>query len=80
MTTANDVLPRLITLAGERFGKRSADLRPADDLFDSLGIDSVEAMSLLTALEETFGVEIPDYEVQDVRTFEELATLIARRV
>lgn len=80
MTTANDLLPRLITLAGERFGKRSADLLPADDLFDSLGIDSVEAMSLLTALEETFGVEIPDYEVQDVRTFEELAAVIARRV
>ena len=80
MTTANDLLPRLITLAGERFGKRSADLRPADDLFDSLGIDSVEAMSLLTALEESFGVEIPDYEVQDVRTFEELAAVIARRV
>ena len=79
MTNA-DLLLRIITLAGERFGKRSADLRPADDLFDSLGIDSVEAMSLLTALEETFGVEIPDYEVQDVRTFEELATVIARRL
>jgi acyl carrier protein len=80
MTDAASILPRLIELAGARFGKRSADLRPADDLFDALCIDSVEAMSLLTALEETFGIEIPDYEVQDVRTFEELAAVIARRV
>ena len=80
MSTANDVLPRLMTLAAERFGKRASELRGADDLFDALGIDSVEAMSLVTALEERFGIEIPDYEVQDVRTFEELATVIARRV
>ena len=74
-----DVLPRIIALAATRFGKRASDLRAGDDLFDTLGIDSVEAMSMLTALEETFGVEVPDYEVQDVRTFEELAAVIARR-
>lgn len=78
--TTNDVLPTLFTLAADRFGKRATELRAADDFFDSLGIDSVEAMSLLTALEERFGVEIPDYEVQDVRTFQELAAVIAKRV
>lgn len=78
--TQHDVLPRLLDLAATRFGKRTADLRGGDDFFDALGIDSVDAMSLLTALETTFGVEIPDYEVQDVRTFEELAAVIARRV
>jgi acyl carrier protein len=75
----SDVLPRILDLAAARFGKRAADLRAGDDLFDALGIDSVEAMSMLTALEETFGIEVPDYEVQDVRTFEELAAVIARR-
>jgi acyl carrier protein len=78
--TRSDVLPRLLTLAAERSGKNASQLSPGDDLFDALGIDSVEAMSLVTALEERFGVEIPDYEVQDVRTFEELAAVIARRV
>jgi acyl carrier protein len=77
---SHDVLPRLLSLAAARFGRRAADLQPSDDLFDALGIDSVEAMSLLTTIEDTFGVEIPDYEVQDVRTFEELAAVIARRV
>ena len=77
--TTTEVLPRLITLAADRFGKRAADLGAGDDFFDALGIDSVQAMSLLTALEDTFGVEIPDYEVQDVRTFGELAAVIARR-
>ncbi len=79
MTTA-DVLPRLLSLAATRFGKSVDALSAGDDFFESLGIDSVEAMSMITALEERFGIEIPDYEVQDVRTFEDLAAVIARRV
>lgn len=75
-----DILARLLELVAARFGRRAAELRPEADLFDTLDIDSVEAMSLVTALEDEFGAEIPDYEVQDVRTFAELAAVIARRV
>jgi acyl carrier protein len=79
MKNAN-VVDTLLTLAAERFGKDRATLRAEDDLFDALGIDSVDAMTLLTALEERFGVEIPDYEVQDVRTFAALAAVVERRL
>ena len=34
-------LPRVLTLARERFGLPADALSPDDDLFDSLGIDSV---------------------------------------
>jgi acyl carrier protein len=74
------VLDRLLTLASERFSKEKSTLRAEDDLFDSLGIDSMQALSLLTALEQHFEVEIPDYEVQDVRTFGELAAIVASRI
>jgi acyl carrier protein len=76
----SEIETRLIHLAADRFGRKAVELHPNDDFFDALGIDSVEAMSLLTSLEEAFGVEIPDYEVQDVRTFQALAAVIARRV
>ena len=70
----------LLALAAERFGRDRAALRASDDFFDALEIDSVDAMTLLTAVEERFGVEIPDYEVQDVRTFAALALVIERRL
>lgn len=78
--SSSDVLTRLIELAATRYGKRVTTLAGSDDFFDALGIDSVEAMTMLTALEETFGVEIPDYEVQDVRTFAQLAEVIRSRL
>lgn len=78
--SAPNVVDTLLTLAAERFGRERAALRPEDDFFDALEIDSVDAMTLLTAVEERFGVEIPDYEVQDVRTFVALAAVVERRI
>ena len=80
-TNANTkVLEQLLTLASERFSRERAELSAEDDLFDTLDIDSMQALSLLSALEERFQVEIPDYEVQDVRTFAELASVVASRL
>ncbi|MFK7992340.1 MAG: acyl carrier protein [Sandaracinaceae bacterium] len=81
MSDAQDrVLDKLMTLAASRFDRDRDALKPEDDLFDTLEIDSMQALSLLSALEETFSVEIPDYEVQDVRTFAELADVVATRL
>jgi len=75
-----DPTSRLIALAAARFGRDAATIAPSDDLFDALDIDSVQALALLTELEDTFDVEIPDYELQDARTFQALAAVIARRL
>ncbi len=74
------VLDQLLSLAAERFGRERAELSADADLFDTLDIDSMQALSLLSALEEKFAVEIPDYEVQDVRTFAERADVVASRL
>ena len=50
-----------------------------DDLFEVLGIDSLQALDLLTDLEEAFDVEIPDYELQGVNTLAGLAAVLEAR-
>lgn len=69
----------LLTLARRRFGPKANHLRPQDDLFEVLGIDSLAALDLLTDLEEAFEVEIPDYALRGVNTVEGLARLIEQR-
>ena len=80
MNTTQSTLDRLLVLAAQSFGKDASSLRGDDDFFEALGIDSMQAMDLLTELEETFSVEIPDYELADVRTFSGLAEIIGRRL
>lgn len=61
------------------FPDRGARIGPDDDLFDTLGIDSMQALSLLSAVEDHFDLEIPDYEMRLVRTLGQLADLVERR-
>ena len=70
---------QLIELAAARFGRQASDLAPEDDLFEALGIDSVQALELLSELERTFGIELPDYELAEVRTFADLAFKVDER-
>lgn len=72
------VTGRVLELARRRFGREG--LAAEDDLFAALGIDSVEALELLGLLERELGVELPDWELQDVRTFAELARRVAARL
>lgn len=75
-----DLQKKLLELTARRFGKSPADLAIGDDFFEKLGIDSYQAMDLLTELEDAFSVEIPDYELQGVTTFSALAEVIERRL
>lgn len=74
------ITARVIELARVRFGKESGTLQAEDDLFDALGIDSVQALELLSQLELEFRIELPDYELAEVRSFADLAGKIAERV
>ena len=69
----------LIALAGKKFKVDSTSFEPEQDFFDALGIDSVQALELLSEIELEFDVEIPDYELQGVKTFSALAQLIDDR-
>jgi acyl carrier protein len=71
---------RLIELAARRFKLDAGALRATDDLFESLGVDSMQVLSLLSDLESEFDVEIPDYELRGVKTFAQLAQVIERRL
>ena len=76
----SDIIHILMTMASKKFNVPIENLKPESDMFDTLGINSIQALSLLTDLEQTFKIEIPDYEISDVRTFENLATVIESRV
>ena len=76
---AADTLATLIQLAARRFGADASQLRPEDDLFARLGIDSFQAVELISDIEGEFDIELPDYELQGVKTFEALAQKIDKR-
>jgi len=73
-------MDEILQLASAQFKVPRETLSAEDDFFKKLGIDSLQALSLLTRLENHFGVELPDYELQGVSDFRTLAARIQARL
>jgi len=80
MPTQQKTLDEILDLAAEQFKVPREKLSPDDDFFKKLGIDSLQALSLLTRIERHFNVELPDYELQGVSDFRTLAERIQARL
>jgi len=80
MPTAEKTLDEILALAASHFKVPREKLSADDDFFKTLGIDSLQALDLLTKLESHFRVELPDYELQGVSDFRTLAGRIQARL
>ena len=80
MATLEMTTDEILKLAAEHFRVPREQLRPDDDFFKKLGINSLQALDLLTRLEQHFHIELPDYELQGVSDFRTLAERIQSRL
>ncbi len=80
MATLEKTTEEILALAAEHFKVPRETLAPGDDFFKKLGINSLQALDLLTRLEQHFRIELPDYELQGVSDFRTLAERIQSRL
>ncbi len=80
MRSTEQITDEILDLAATHFGADRGQLTADDDFFKKLGINSLQALELLTRLENHFRVELPDYEVQGVTDFRTLADRIHARL
>jgi acyl carrier protein len=80
MRNPAQTLDEILSLSAAHFKVSREKLSPDDDFFRTLRIDSLQALDLLTKLENHFGIELPDYELQGVSDFRTLASRIQSRL
>jgi acyl carrier protein len=80
MATLDQTTEEILTLAAQHFKVPREQLGASDDFFQKLGINSLQALDLLTRLEQHFRIELPDYELQGVTDFHTLAERIQSRL
>ena len=80
MPTLEKTTDEILQLAAEHFKVARTELNPNDDFFKKLGINSLQALDLLTRIEQHFRIELPDYELQGVTDFRTLAERIQARL
>ena len=57
-----------------------SEITPTAHLFDDLGMDSMESIEVVMAIEEEFGVEIPDEDAENLKTVPELLQYLEEKL
>ena len=62
---------RVKKVVAEQLSINEADIKNESAFIEDLGADSLETVELVMALEDAFGIEIPDSEQEKLRTVQQ---------
>ena len=79
MTQGETVLEAIREHLGGR-GLDAAKIVPGADLLGDLDLDSLDTMELTLELEQRFGIEIPDQELEGLTTVADAVGLVERKL
>jgi acyl carrier protein len=63
-----DLEKKVAEIIAEQLGVDPSEVTPEASFVDDLGADSLDTVELVMALEEEFGVEIPDEDAEKITT------------
>lgn len=62
------VQDKITEIIVEQLGVKPEEVTPEASFVDDLGADSLDTVELVMALEEEFGIEIPDEDAEKIQT------------
>jgi len=77
---AADVSKRVRDLMASQLGVEEGELVPQASILDDLGADSLDVVELVMALEEAFDIEVPDDDVETIRTVGDVESYVTSRL
>jgi acyl carrier protein len=78
VTTSPDLSQRLLTLTAEQLAVAPAQLVRDASLVDDLGLDSLAAIEWGMAIEDAFGLSLPEDAMGRVSTYGDVEELVER--
>jgi len=66
-------------IIAEQLGVKAEEVTPTASFIDDLGADSLDTVELVMALEEEFGIEIPDEDAEKMTTVGEAIKYIEEK-
>ena len=64
----DDIQAKVIEIIGEQLGKDKSEITMEASFVEDLEADSLDTVELVMALEEEFGIEIPDDAAEQITT------------
>jgi len=71
---------KIRSIMAERLGVEADEVTPDANILDDLGADSLDVVELVMSLEEEFNIEVPDEEVEEMRTVSDVERYVIKAV
>jgi acyl carrier protein len=68
VATKEEIFDKVKEIIVDQLGVEEDEVTPESSFIDDLGADSLDIVELIMALEEEFGMEIPDDEAEKIST------------
>ncbi|HEX6523110.1 MAG TPA: acyl carrier protein [Streptosporangiaceae bacterium] len=76
--TEQEILAGLGEIVEEIAGVPADEVTPAKSFVDDLDIDSLAMVEIAVAAQDKFGVEIPDDQLKDLTTVQDVVNFVAK--
>ncbi|MDQ4149732.1 MAG: acyl carrier protein [Actinomycetota bacterium] len=80
MASREDVFGALREVLIDRLKVEPDSVTEEANFFEDLGLDSIDLMTVVMAVEEKFGIEVSDEELENVTTLAEATELLSEKV
>ena len=70
------VLEKVKAILSEQFDVEEDSITPDTNLSEDLEADSLDVVDLLMSIEEEFEIEVPDDEIENIKTVDQLVKYI----
>ncbi len=68
MASTEEIMGKVKKIISEQLGVDEGEITNESHFIDDLGADSLDTVELVMALEEEFGIEIPDEDAEKIQT------------
>ncbi len=76
---SQDILNRVKKVTVEELGVKEEEVTETSSFQEDLGADSLDVVELVMALEDEFGIDIPDEEVGEIKTVGDAVSYITKK-
>ena len=70
---------RIRSIVADQLGVDAVEVTKDASILDDLGADSLDVVELVMALEDAFDIEVPDEDVEEIRTVGDMERYVESR-